>query len=182
MRKIIDLALTFVGYKESPDGSNRTKFGEWFGLNGESWCGIFVSYCYAHCGVALGSIDYRLGFAGCPYAVKAVTDPLFMKANPKKVWGKVITLDQAKPGDIVFFDWQGDGKWDHVALFKERTKEGFVTIDGNTSVLDASNGGEVMIRHNVYKNLAGARLLGVKCKIVIVRANVIDALPPEMAA
>ena len=31
---------------ESTRGSNRTMFGEWFGVNSVAWCNIFVSYCF----------------------------------------------------------------------------------------------------------------------------------------
>lgn len=34
-----------LGVKEIPAGSNRTKYGEWFGMNGEAWCAIFVCWC-----------------------------------------------------------------------------------------------------------------------------------------
>ena len=37
-------ARGYIGYTESPAGSNQTVFGAWFGENGVPWCDIFVSY------------------------------------------------------------------------------------------------------------------------------------------
>ena len=39
-------AITHIGFKEKPTGSNKTAFDEWFGVNGVPWCNIFVSYCF----------------------------------------------------------------------------------------------------------------------------------------
>ena len=41
-KKILDTALAELGYRESPFGSNRTKYGQWYGLDGQPWCVMFV--------------------------------------------------------------------------------------------------------------------------------------------
>lgn len=138
--KILEIAQQEIGTKESPAGSNNTKYGVWFGLNGVAWCGIFVSFCYAQAGFALGTIDYLKGYAGIPFALAHLSK-----------WGKQVTIPQ--PGDIVFFDWQGDGIFDHTGLFvKDNGKGLFQTIEGNTGFGNDSNGGEVMSRERKYKN------------------------------
>lgn len=134
MNKLLEVATKEIDTKESPSGSNKTKYGEWFGLNGVAWCGIFVSWCFAMSGTPLGTIDYLKGFAGCPYAVR----------NLKK-WGRLVTIPQ--PGDVVFYDWNGDGKFDHTGIFvKDLGKGLFEAIEGNTAFGNDSNGGEVMRR------------------------------------
>ena len=60
--KVINLAQRQVGYKESPLGSNKTKYGVYFDTpkskggpypwfcgkkNGEMWCAVFV--CWLFC-------------------------------------------------------------------------------------------------------------------------------------
>ena len=53
------------------------------------------------------------------------------------------------PGDLVCYDWGYDGTYDHIGLFEEwvgRASSSFTAIEGNTSVRDNSNGGEVMRR------------------------------------
>lgn len=47
------------------------------------------------------------------------------------IYGKTKAIYQ-KHGDIIFFDWQGDGYSDHVGIV-EKTKNGKVyTIEGNS--------------------------------------------------
>lgn len=45
---VIATALTEVGTKESPAGSNKQKYGAWIGANGVPWCAAFVCWCFAH--------------------------------------------------------------------------------------------------------------------------------------
>lgn len=52
-----------------------------------------------------------------------------------------------QPGDIVFYDWSGNHtKRDHTGIVKSVTATGIIAIEGNTSVGNDSNGGQVMIR------------------------------------
>ena len=34
-KRILDTAMAELGYRESPPGSNRTKYGNWYGLDGQ---------------------------------------------------------------------------------------------------------------------------------------------------
>lgn len=134
MNKIIETALAEIGVVESPANSNKTKYGEWFGLNGVAWCGIFVSWVYAHAGFPLGKIGFSKGYAGCQTAVAHFKSTGEITQNPQ-------------PGDIVFFDWNGDGRYDHTGIYvKEINSKYFETIEGNTSFSNQSNGGQVMKR------------------------------------
>lgn len=129
---IIKIAEGEIGYVENP--GNKTKYGKWFGLDGLPWCGMFVSWCYAMAEYPLPKIGFSKGFAGCQTAVA-----YFTKNN------KIVTDPQ--PGDIVFFDWNKDGRYDHTGIYVNRINEtGFETIEGNTSVSNNSNGGQVMRR------------------------------------
>lgn len=140
---IVEVATKEIGTKESPINSNKTKYGAWFNnLQGVAWCGIFVSWCYATAGVPLPKIGFsKPGFAGCQTAV----------AYFKKE-GKITTNPIA--GDIVFFDWNKDGRYDHTGIFVKDNGIGgeFTTIEGNTSIGNDSNGGEVMKRSRKYGN------------------------------
>lgn len=140
-QKVIDIAFKEVGVTESPKNTNKTKYGKWFGLDGVAWCGIFCSWAYAQAGLSLPKIGFTKGFAGCPTAV----------AHFKKF--KEITKEPSL-GDLVFFDWNGDGRYDHVGLFngwKNKAKGEFYTVEGNTSLTNQSNGGEVMSRTRSIK-------------------------------
>ncbi len=138
---IIKTGRLEIGYYETPPGSNKTKYGEWFGYNGVAWCGIFVSYVYSKAGLSLGNIGFLKGFAGCDTAVAH-----FRKTNE-------ITM-KPQTGDIVFFDWNGDNKFDHVGIYlNDIDGKTFATIEGNTSLVNNSNGGAVMERRRNNKNV-----------------------------
>lgn len=133
---LLSVAEKEIGVEEEPHGSNNTKYNTWFGLPRTPWCGQFVSWVYNSSGKPLGNIGYTKGFAGCETAV----------AHFKKT-GE--TTKDPQPGDIVFFDWQGDKKSDHTGIFVcwiDKSKGIFETIEGNTSLTNQSNGGQVMRR------------------------------------
>lgn len=154
MKKIIEIALTQVGIKESPPDSNNVKYNDW--IYGEKkqgsaypWCAAFVSWLFNEAGSPLPRIDVIKGFVGCNFAVKNVAK-----------WGKIVTIPQE--GDICFFDWQGDGHFDHTGIFVKDLGNGtFKSIEGNTGAKNFSNGGEVMVCTRKYKST------------IFVRANVI---------
>lgn len=137
MSKVIEIARKYIGYEETPKNSNKTLFGAWAKYNGVPWCGLFVSKCYEEAGTPLPKIGFMFnGFAGCQTAVA------YFKRNNK------ITKTPSE-GDIVFFDWNKDGRYDHTGLFVkwiDKEKGLFETIEGNTAIGNDSNGGEVMIR------------------------------------
>lgn len=138
---IIEIASKEISYKESPVNSNKTKYGKWFGVNGVPWCGIFVSWVYDQAKLSLGNIGFSKGFAGCQTAVS------YFKKN------KMITSTPIE-GDIVFFDWNGDKRYDHTGIFVKKIDENhFESIEGNTSLNNDSNGGEVMKRIRSFHNV-----------------------------
>lgn len=136
--QIVRIATNEIGYAETPINSNKTKYGQWFGLDGVAWCGIFVSWVYTHAGFRLGNIGFKKGFAGCQTAVA------YFKKQGSITKEPII-------GDIVFFDWNGDGRFDHTGIFvKQIDATSFETIEGNTSLTNQSNGGQVMRRVRKY--------------------------------
>lgn len=58
MVSIVELAINQIGHKEDPPDSNKTMYGEWFGMNGVPWCAIFVSWVYAHANNPRGNIGF----------------------------------------------------------------------------------------------------------------------------
>lgn len=138
--KIVELASKEIGYSENPKNSNKTKYGQWFGLDGVAWCGIFVSWCYYISGSPLGNIGFKKGFAGCQSAVAYFKKMRFVTSTPQA-------------GDIVFFDWNLDGRYDHTGIFVKKIDDYyFESIEGNTAVGNDSNGGQVMKRKRAFKN------------------------------
>jgi len=135
--RVLHLAAAELGYREQPPGSNRTKYGAWYGADGQPWCAMFVSWVLAQAGIIL-PIQNARGFAFCPYGVNWFKkNGLWHTSNPQ-------------PGDVVFFDWYPgtarSGAW-HVGFVESVRADGtLVTIEGNTSVASNDNGGQVMRR------------------------------------
>jgi hypothetical protein len=132
-REIVKNAQVEIGYVEK--SGNETKYGEWFGLNGTPWCGIFVSWVYATAGYMLPKIGWMKGYAGCQYAYEYFKKVGWITSSPS-------------PGDIVLYDFNGDGRYDHTGIFCMWNKQvgKFTAIEGNTSVGNNTNGGMVMKR------------------------------------
>lgn len=136
-------AQRFVGTKESPAGSNRQRFGVWYGWNGVAWCAMFVSYCYAAAGSKMVAQMKR--WAYCPY--------LLADARAGR-YGLSVTRSPQR-GDIVIY---GKSLAHHTELFEKWIVAGktFATIGGNTSPNDMSNGGEV---HHYNGGSGGVRTM-----------------------
>lgn len=134
----LELAASQIGFKESPAGSNRQKYGVWYGMDGVPWCAIFATWCDLTTGAAGGSFVRGERYSYVPYIVADARAGRY---------GLSVTADPI-PGDLVCYDWQRNGEYDHVGRF-ERWEDGrtiFSAVEGNTSVSNDSNGGEVMRR------------------------------------
>ncbi len=141
---IIDTAATENGTKESPPNSNKTKYGKWYGLDGEKWCAIFVSFVYSHAGHPLESIDSSKGYQSCQSGFN------FWKRKNR-------FTSEPQQGDIVLYDWTGDGHCNHTGIFVQwldAAKTRFSAWEGNTAQGNDSNGGQVMLRERKKANVA----------------------------
>lgn len=96
-------------------------YWSWYGFSGRvEWCACFVSWCADQCGyIEDGSV---LKFAYCPTGVQWFKDA-----------GRWQDRGYApQPGDIVFFDWGGDGTSDHVGIVESCDGSTVFTIEGNS--------------------------------------------------
>ena len=60
-------------------------------------------------------------------------------------------VNELNIGDIVFFDWNLDNRFDHTGIFvRHINNELFESVEGNTSLKNDSNGGQVMYRIRKY--------------------------------
>src|SRR5262249_44791055 len=140
-------AVGQIGVKESPAGSNQQKYGSWYGENGVPWCAIFVSWCYEN-----GAQDIGKGSASFTTVKEAGAGdrydyvPFIVADAQNGRYGLSIS-SSPKPGDLVCYDWNRNGEYDHVGLFEDfKSGHTFTAIEGNKSESDNSNGGEVMRR------------------------------------
>ena len=135
----LQTAITQIGTAENPPGSNLQKYGQWYGMNGVPWCAIFTSWCFEQSGN--GSPSFKAGgyYSYVPYIVSDARNAL----NGLK------TTDTPIPGDLVCYDWDFDGTYDHVGIYEAPVSGSpglFRAVEGNTSGADNSNGGQVMRR------------------------------------
>jgi peptidoglycan hydrolase-like protein with peptidoglycan-binding domain len=132
-QQVIQAAANEIGYKENPPESNHNKFGVWYGMDYEPWCAMFLSYCLYNSGLPL-KITTPKGFAYCPYGVSWFKSKSWWHTTPQA-------------GDLVFYSWNGDGVANHVGIVEKINSDGsIVAIEGNTSLGNNSNGGQVMRR------------------------------------
>jgi cell wall-associated NlpC family hydrolase len=148
--KALAEAVKHVGVKESPKGSNRQKFGAWFGVNGVPWCAEFVSFCFnVGAGVVLGK-----GARGPGVYPKGVTYVPTLEAWLRSS-GRWVGRVAPQPGDLAIFNWDG-GVADHVGIVKRYLGGGkFESVEGNTGIGNDSDGGEVMLRTRTLGNVNG---------------------------
>lgn len=137
--KILKTAVSFLGVKENPAGSNCVVFNtDYYGspVSGASypWCCAFVWDVFRLAGAS--SLFYvGLKTAYCPSVLS---------------WGKrcnlLVDKSAAAPGDLILFDFNGDGTPEHIGILESRSGSQYITIEGNTSVTSDDNGGAVMRR------------------------------------
>jgi hypothetical protein len=129
-------AVDWLGYKESPSGSNNSHFGEWYGMNYQPWCAMAVTHWFEVEGGGSPSFARGSAYSYCPYVLH----------DAQADRGGLSVTTSPIPGDVVLFDWDHDGAPDHIGIFEDGDSGSFKSIEGNTSTSNNSNGGEVMRR------------------------------------
>lgn len=144
---IVGTAQTDVGTQEWPPNSNRTVFGQRYGLNGVPWCAIWVADVYRRNGHDLRA-ELTSAWAYTPAG---------LAAGRRAGWA--VKHRDARPGDIVFFDFPGGEAVDHVGVVTANLGDkGVATIEANTSPGTAgsqANGGGVYARTRPWSLVAG---------------------------
>ena len=122
--ELVNLALSPLGNK------GGEKFWKWAGLSKRcEWCALFVSWCGDQTGLrAAGQIPY----------FSFVSDGVsFYKNKGKWIDGSEINSSNCdkliQPGMIIFFDWEPDGKPNHVGIVTKVSGGYIYTVEGNKS-------------------------------------------------
>jgi len=131
MGKVDDVlwwASSQIGYCGDDDPEPGSKYGRWMArLTGEDWlagpsrdiwwCCIFVSWCLYKSGVNCnGFPSYNTDLA-LAYAGDALIDNIY----------------EARPGDVIFFNWDDNLSTDHVGIVEANHGDWIQTIEGNVS-------------------------------------------------
>jgi len=148
----LERAQSQIGNKESPPNSNLTKYGDWYGENGVPWCAIFATWCYELGAKDAGHPDGSPSFL--TLAASGGTADYwdyvpYIVSDARNGRRGLAVVNTPQPGDLVCFDWQRNGEYDHVGLVETPpdSSGAFTAIEGNTSTSDNSNGGQVMRRN-----------------------------------
>ena len=110
---VVDIAKSQVG------NVGGQPFWSWYGFNSRvEWCACFVSWCYGQMGLS------EPRFASC----QSQGVPWFQSHGQ---WGGRDYANIA-PGDAIFFDWDLDGRADHVGLVVGTDGSRVYTVEGNS--------------------------------------------------
>ena len=139
--KALAWAASQIGYSRWDDPLPGSVYGRWYaerhgayyGESGVPFCAMFASWCLTDDDG--NSVIPGGDFAYVPYGISAA-----------RAAGQLVEPSNAAPGDLICFDWNGDGVADHVGLIEANYGSWVQTIEGNTSSGAAgsqSNGGGV---------------------------------------
>lgn len=135
--KILDIAKKEIGYSRWTDPQTGTKYGRWYaskvgdkyyGADGVPFCAMFVSWCFDQAGDPNGCPG--IPGAYCPWIVTA-----------GKNSGQTVPVKDARKGDVVLFDWGGDGVSDHIGFVESNNGSYLTCIEGNTTGTNGQSGG-----------------------------------------
>ena len=136
---VLNIARTQIGFHEGVNNSNP--YGIWYGVPNAPYCAMGVSWCFAQVGLS--------------HLIAAQTVKGFSYNPAGFAWfqrqGMVVNKYAGLPGDLVFFDWNGDGIVDHVELLEAAAPDGLTTIGFNTGNPNDPKGKEGCFReHRAY--------------------------------
>lgn len=137
---LLRVASKYVGYNRWDDPLTGTIFGRAyaerhgaaFAANGVPYCDMLVTKCLREIGITNFDSAYVPG-----------------RIATARARGWLVLREKALPGDLVCFDWDGDGIADHIGIVEIKYSWSFQTIEGNTSsgaYGSQSNGGGVYRR------------------------------------
>lgn len=149
---LIGVAKTQLGYTELDSSGNPipsssdggyTKYGASFGEPNGAWCAYFISWCASQAGIP-SSIVPRLGNCG------SLTDWY----QSRSIYYSRSSGYVPKPGDMVFFNWDGGSSAQHIGIVTGVSGGSLFTIEGNTG------GDEGYMCNGRTRELNGSYVLG----------------------
>ncbi len=112
--KVLAIAAKEVGVREIPGAANVVDRP--YNIN-DLWCASFATWVWEQAG----------------YDIKWTN-----KNYVPSIWADANSLDlaapvtDARPGDMIIFDWQGDGSPDHIGIVESVTGDTITAIEGNS--------------------------------------------------
>ena len=125
---LVAIAKTQLGYNESTKNyiveangetiKGYSRYGAWYGVPYGDWCAMFASFCIRYAGIEGIPID-----ANCPNWIRQLQSVGLYHDEDDYI---------PQSGDLIFFDWNGDGSSDHVGIVVEVDGNKVKTIEGNS--------------------------------------------------
>ena len=144
LSKVIETARGELGQTENPAGSNLTKYGFWYGVDGVPWCVIFLCWLFNQAGE-------RMAFFG-----GGKTASCSMLLRWYKEQGLTVDVSEVQPGDIVILNFHGTKDTEHCGLVIGKGVENFYwfvnTIEGNTSSGGSQDNGGMVCEKERYQH------------------------------
>lgn len=123
---VLEVARHEIGYVE--ERGNHTKYGVWFGMDGQPWCAMFVSWVAARADATDIIPKHAYTPSGAAWFAA------------KGEWGAA-----PRVGAVAYYDFSGLHRVSHVGLVESVHADGsWVSIEGNTDVAGGRTGGRVM--------------------------------------
>ena len=149
VESVIEVAMSFVGTKESPRNSNNVIFNTHFygrEVSGSEypWCAAFVWDVFRLAGAAA---DYCGGgkSASCEWVLN------FARVNKC-----FVEKTELRRGDVVLYKMATNNRAaNHIGIVTQASSSRVTAIEGNTAVGNDSDGGEVMVRERTLTNVVG---------------------------
>lgn len=148
LSKVIEIARGELGQTEDPAGSNITKYGFWYGVNGVPWCVIFLCWVFDKAGE-------RMAFFGGGKTASCSTLLRWYREQ-----GLTVPIQQARTGDIAIYNFSGTQEPQHCGLIIDvkmaiTTIASLTSIEGNTTTSGGSedNGGVVAEKTRYTRNI-----------------------------
>lgn len=171
-RKMLEIANGFVGVNRKNNWKQITKFLNLFGLAFADPSGKPYPYCAA--GVSYTGAKAYCLLAGIPFRNDDSSVDVFRKTLPAlqhyflpstrctpmlsaaKRAGRFRRRDVvAKPGWLVYFNFDDDAMPEHVGIVREWTSEVVKTVEFNTGAASNANGGAVARRLRGFETIIG---------------------------
>jgi len=155
-------AVAGRGHSQAAVAGDKTgaKYYGWAKTGKTDWCASFVSYVYQQAGIPLGPSPHGAsGVNGIPHCDNLKR---WFQETPGFQWQPKGNGYQPKPGDVVLFDYDGDGHMDHTGIVKsyDPNTGKLTTIEGNVGGDGAAGNGDGTLMERTYDNMKGVAGFG----------------------
>jgi CHAP domain len=144
--QMLAVARAQIGYREH--GDNLTKYGQWYGNNGDPWCNVFVCWVFAH--------------AGLSHAVPrgAYTPSTAGWYKKRRRWSTQPRV--GAEGYVYGPDGTGTRRIHHTFLVEAVHSDGTITtIEGNTNNTGSARGiGVFRLRRRAHRSPGSSGVIG----------------------